>query len=256
MKMALATIGLGSALLLTGSLALAQQSVDDAMQVQTGSLSTSADVQRRIDELDDNTREMLEEYRATMSQVQDLAAYNEQLEKLVMTQRVELADYERQFQDIEITKRRILPLIVRMIDVLDEFVTIDMPFLEGERELRIAGLRELMQRPEVPTSEKYRRVSEAYQIELDYGHTIEAYEGEITVDGEARTVNFLRFGRLGLYYMTLDGLEIGFFNKATDQWEVLPNEYLQSLDRAIRIARKQLPPDLIRLPVPAPEART
>ena len=255
MRLAIALTVLGGSLLLSVSAPLAQQSVDDAMQVQAGSLEASADVQRRIDSLDDTTREMLEEYRATMSQVQDLGAYNDQLEKLVRTQRVELADYERQFQDIEITKRRILPLIVRMIDVLDKFVTLDMPFLEGERELRLAELRKLMERPEVPTSEKYRRVSEAYQIELDYGHTIEAYEGEITMDGEARTVNFLRFGRLGLYYMTLDGLEIGFFDKENDRWEVLPNEYLQSLDRAIRIARKQLPPDLIRLPIPAPEER-
>ena len=255
MKMANALMVLGSGLLLSFSTALAQQSVDDAMQVQAGSIETSADVQRRIDALDDATREMLEEYRATMSQVQDLGAYNDQLEKLVRTQRVELADYERQFQDIEITKRRILPLIVRMIDVLDEFVMLDMPFLGDERELRIAELRKLMERPEVPTSEKYRRVSEAYQIELDYGHTIEAYEGEIEMNGEARTVNFLRFGRLGLYYMTLDGLEIGYFDKQNDRWEVLPNEYLQSLDRAIRIARKQLPPDLIRLPIPAPEER-
>ncbi len=246
----------GGGLLLSWSIALGQQSVDDAVRVQTGTIEASADVQRRIDSLDDATREMLEEYRSTMTQVQDLGAYNDQLEKLVRTQRVELADYERQFQDIEITKRRILPLIVRMIDVLDEFVTLDMPFLEDERDLRISELRKLMERPEVPTSEKYRRVSEAYQIELDYGHTIEAYEGEISVDGEARTVNFLRFGRLGLYYMTLDGLEIGYFNKEADTWEVLPNEYLQSLDRAIRIARKQLPPDLIRLPVTAPEERT
>ncbi len=234
----------------------AQQSVEDAIAVQSTSIEASADVQRRIDGLDDATRQMLEEYRAAMSQISDLNAYNDQLERLVGTQRVELADYERQFNDIEITKRRILPLIVRQIDVLDEFVALDMPFLETERAMRIAELKKLMERPEVPTSEKYRRVSEAYQIELEYGHTIEAYEGELMQGNESRTVNFLRFGRLGLYYMTLDGLEIGYFNNVTDQWEQLPNEYLQSLDRAIRIARKQLPPDLVRLPVPAPENRT
>lgn len=234
----------------------AQQTVDDAVRLQTSSIETSAEVQQRIDALDDETREMLEEYRAAMTQVSDLNAYNDQLERLVGTQRVELADYERQFNDIEVTKRRILPLIVRQIDVLDEFVSLDMPFLVGERALRIAELRNLLERPEVPTSEKYRRVSEAYQIELDYGHTIEAYEGELLDNGESRTVNFLRFGRLGLYYMTLDGLEIGFFNNQTGQWEQLDSQYLQPLDRAIRIARKQLPPDLVRLPVPAPENRT
>jgi hypothetical protein len=113
-----------------------------------------------------------------------------------------------------------------------------------------------MSRPDVLTSEKYRRITEAYQIELDYGHTIESYEGEIEVDGEARTVSFLRYGRLGLYYMTLDGLTIGHWDQAQDQWVELDDEYRQSLDRAMRIARKQLPPDLTRLPVPAPEDRT
>ena len=236
--------------------ASAQDQLQDAISAQTQSLKTSVDVQNRVNALDDEAREMLNEYRQTMSQVTDLAAYNEQLERLVATQRVELADFERQFQEIEVTKRRILPLIVRMIEVLDEFVAIDIPFLETERALRIQELKNLMERPEVPTSEKYRRTSEAYQVELEYGHTIEAYEGEMVVGDEARTVNFLRYGRLGLYYMTLDGLEIGYWDNEQDRWVQLGDEYRQSLDRAIRIARKQLPPDLTRLPVPAPEDRT
>ena len=246
---------LGAVLMVTTSVP-AQEQVREALDLQNRSLEASADIQRRIDALDDETRDMLDEYRRTTAQVQDLAAYNEQLERLVATQRVELADFERQFQEIEVTKRQILPLIVRMIEVLEEFVDIDIPFLERERTTRIAELQKLMERPEVPTSEKYRRVSEAYQIELEYGHTIEAYEGEMVVGGEARTVAFLRFGRLGLYYMTLDGQEIGFWDNAADEWVVLGDEYRQPLDRAIRIARKQLPPDLIRLPIPAPEKRS
>ena len=234
----------------------AQSAVDDALDVQQQSIDASRDAQQRIDALDDQTREMLNEYRQTMAQVQDLAAYNEQLQRLIGTQRVEMADFERQFNEIEVTKRQILPLIVRMIEVLDEFVDIDIPFLERERTQRIAVLRDLMARPDIPTSEKYRRVSEAYQIELEYGHTIEAYEGEISADGDTRTVAFLRFGRLGLYYMTLDGLEIGYWDREADEWRELDDAYRQSLDRAIRIARKQLPPDLIRLPVPAPEVRS
>jgi hypothetical protein len=234
----------------------AQEGAKKAMQVEDQSLQSSIDVQKRINELDDATRSMLNDYRQTTQQIQDLAAYNEQLSKLVATQRVEMADYERQFEDLEITKRRILPLIVRMIDVLEQFVSVDIPFLEKERTMRIAELRKLMERPDVATSEKYRRVSEAYQIELEYGHTIEAYEGEMDDNGESRTVNFLRFGRLGLYYMSLDGLDIGYWDNSADKWVPLGAEYRQPLDRGIRIARKQLPPDLIRLPIPAPEDRT
>lgn len=248
---------LGAIILLSDAcVLLAQQSATDALDAQDSSLQNSADSQKRIDALDDTTRDLLNEYRSTLSQVQDLDAYNEQLDRLVATQRVEIADYERQFQEIEVTKRRILPLIVRMIEVLEEFVGIDIPYLETERDMRIAELKKLMARPEVPTSEKYRRVTEAYQIELEYGHTIEAYEGEMEFNDEIRTVAFLRFGRLGLYYMTLDGQEIGYWDNTSDDWEVLDDEFRQSLDRAIRIARKQLPPDLIRLPIPAPENRS
>lgn len=248
--------GLSLILLMITTAANAQQQVQDAIDTQSATQQASAEVQARINELDDQTREMLNEYRQTMSQVTDLEAYNLQLERLVATQNVELADYERQFQEIETTKRQILPLIIRMLDVLGEFVAIDMPFLPQERSLRFEELGKLMERPDVLTSEKYRRVTEAYQIELDYGHTIEAYEDEIEVDGESRTVAFLRYGRLGLYYMTLDGLTIGHWDQTEDRWVELDDEYRQSFDRAMRIARKQLPPDLTRLPVPAPEDRT
>ena len=250
------TLAVSAAMFLAISGAVAQEQLQEAIATQSTIQETSAEVQQRINELDDETREMLNEYRQTAAQITDLEAYNLQLERLVATQRVEIADFERQFQEIETTKRQILPLIIRMLEVLGEFVDIDMPFLPQERSLRIEELNKLMARPDVLTSEKYRRVTEAYQIELEYGHTIEGYEGEIEVDGDTRTVAFLRYGRLGLYYMTLDGLEIGHWDKSQDRWVKLDNEYRQSLDRAMRIARKQLPPDLTRLPVPAPEDRT
>jgi len=246
----------GTASLLLAPSLLAQEAVKEAVSLQSGMQETSASVQRRIDALDDETRAMLNEYRQTAAQINDLQAYNEQLSRIVATQRGELADFERQFQEIEITKRKILPLILRMIEVLGDFIEIDMPFLEKERSMRLQELKTLMDRPEVPNSEKYRRVTEAYQIELEYGHTIEAYEGEIKDEAGSRTVAFLRYGRLGLYYMTLDGLEIGYWDKTADDWVQLSNEYRQPLDRALRIARKQLPPDLTRLPVPYPEDRT
>ncbi len=250
------SIALTGLLLVVGVSANAQDDLQRAIKAQTDMQNTSAEVQARINALDDDAREALNEYRQALSQVDDLVAYNQQLESLVATQGVELADFERRFAALEKTKRQILPLILRMLDVLEEFVAADMPFLEKERAMRIANLKELMGRPDVPTSEKYRRVTEAYQIELEYGHTIEGYEGEIQIDGETRTVAFLRFGRLGLYYMTLNGLEIGYWDKEADSWAALPASDRQAMDQAMRIARKQLPPNLVRLPVAAPEERT
>ena len=140
----LPTVLLVIAILMFVAVAPAQEQVRQALDLQSQSIEASADIQRRIDALDDETRNLLDEYRRTMAQVEDLAAYNEQLERLVATQRVELADFERKFQEIEVTKRQILPLIMRMTEVLENFVEIDIPFLERERSIRIEELNKLI----------------------------------------------------------------------------------------------------------------
>ena len=88
-----------------------------------------------------------------------------------------------------------------------------MPFLLEERRKRIAGLRDIMNRADVSLSEKYRRVVEAYQIEMDYGRTIEAYDGRLGEGDDARTVQFLRIGRVVLMYQTLDGRRDGLLGR-------------------------------------------
>ena len=140
----LPTVLLVIAFLMSVAVVPAQEQVRQALDLQSQSIEASVDIQRRIDALDDETRNLLDEYRRTMAQVEDLAAYNEQLERLVATQRVELVDFERKFQEIEVTKRQILPLIMRMTEVLENFVEIDIPFLERERSLRIEELNKLI----------------------------------------------------------------------------------------------------------------
>jgi hypothetical protein len=113
-----------------------------------------------------------------------------------------------------------------------------------------------MDRADVTIGEKYRRMLEAYQIEMDYSRTIEASRGELQTGGGTRTVDFLRIGRIGLYYLTLDRREVGHWNPANDAWEVLPSRYKLPIRNGLRIARKQTAPDLLRLPVPAPQEVT
>ena len=107
-----------------------------------------------------------------------------------------------------------------------------------------------MERADVTIAEKYRRILEAYQVETEYGRTIEAYRDEVTVDDMTRTVDFLRIGRVSLYYLTLDSMEAGIWNEG---WQVLSNEYRQPISQGLKIAKKQLPPDLLVLPVKAAE---
>lgn len=210
--------------------------------------------QDKIDTLAEERRNFLEEYRLITRQIDTLNVYNGHLQKLIDSQHAEHAALEEQIQEIDVTHREIVPLILRMTDSLAHFVTLDVPFLPDERSRRIAQLQTLLDRADVTVSEKYRRVLEGYQIENEYGHTIEAYRGPLETPEVSRTVDFLRIGRVVLIYQTLDGTESGYWDHDTRQWLALPEDYRFAINQGLRIARKQAAPDLLRLPVPAPRA--
>jgi hypothetical protein len=115
-------------------------------------------------------------------------------------------------------------------------------------------LKDMFVRADVTNAEKYRRILEAYQIENDYGNTIEAYRSDLELNGTVTEVDFLRLGRVAIYYQRLDGSESGFWNKTNKRWESLPLSYSNSIRNGLRIARKEAAPDLLILPVPAAEA--
>jgi len=69
-------------------------------------------------------------------------------------------------------------------------------------------------------------------------------------DGETKkTVDFLRIGRVSLYYLTLDGKEAGMWDNDKKQWVTLSDDYIQPITDGLKVAKKQLPPDLMVLPV-------
>jgi hypothetical protein len=213
----------------------------------------SVQSQERINAVDDQTDDMASQYRAIIDQIESLRVYNAQLAKLVASQEAELASLDHQIANVTVIGREMTPLMLRMVDGLDQFVQLDVPMLSKERSERIAGLRELMDRADVEDSEKYRRIMEAYQIENDYGRTIEVYQDTLLIDGEERTLDFLRVGRISLLYQTLDGEEVGAWDQSARKWIKLGSEYRDSIRKGVRIARKQLAPDMIRVPVSAPE---
>lgn len=231
----------------------AQSSVDQAIGEQSGAQREAADTQQRIDKLDDQTRVALDQYRETLRHIDQLRNYNAQMERMIATQQAEATALEQQINSIEVTKRQMLPLMRQMLDVLGQLVDADSPFLLDERKQRINELETMMQQAGTSLAEKYRRIMEAYQIELEYGNTIEAYRAALPNSNDSRTVELLRIGRTELYYLTLDGQEAGIWDKTSRSWQVLPKDNVQMVRQGLRLARKELPPDLIRLPVAAPE---
>ena len=227
--------------------------VDDSIETQKAINSDSASTQSRINELDDQAKQDFQQYRNAVKRLESLEIYNRQMERLVSSQNEEMDKIRGQIEEVDTIETGALPLMIEMTDTLAELVEADAPFLEQERQERVDNLRTLVDRADVTVGEKYRRILAAYQVELEYGRTIEAYRGELVVDGEARRVDFLRIGRVGLYYQTLDGANSGRWNPAEDRWETVQPSYLNPIEEGLRIARDQAPPELLTLPINAPE---
>lgn len=205
--------------------------------------------QSRIDALDDETLALLSEYNAELQRIRDLETYNANMRGLLASQTEEKARLGDELAGIEVVRQTLVPLMVEMVDVLERFVELDQPMLLDERRARVERVRDNLTRADVEISEKYRRVVEAYQIEAEYGQSIEAYEGPVRIGDRELTVDFLRVGRVGLFYLTLDREEAGIWDRAAQRWVTVDARYLDAIDYAVRLARKQAPPDLVELPL-------
>ncbi len=102
---------------------------------------------------------------------------NAHAEVLLQSQQMEIASLEEQIAALDAVALDVAPLLQRMFDDLEQFVMSDVPFFRNERTSESLRLRDLMNQVDTPPAEKYRRLMEAYQIELEYGRTMERLQG-------------------------------------------------------------------------------
>jgi len=205
--------------------------------------------QARVDELTEETRDLYDEYRTTLKEIEGLRIYNRQLERQIAGQEQEMAEISENMDKITDVQRQVTPLMDRMVTGLEQFIDKDMPFRVQERTDRILRLREILDRADIAVSEQFSQVLNAYQIENDYGRTIDAYSGKVEVDGNERVADILHIGRIAVVYQTSDGAETGYWNEAAGRWEVLDDAYQASVRNGIRMARKQASLNLLPVPV-------
>ena len=228
--------------------------LDDMVGVRAEGNDAGSAVQDKIDVISDETGALVAQYRTALKQIDAIDLYNQQMRDLVTAQNRELASLDDQLQRVDQVGRNVTPLMLRMIDSIDRFVRLDIPFLLEERMERIAELNRTMKRADVTGPEKFRQIMEAYQIENEYGRTIEAYRAGLKLGDRETTVDFLRFGRIALVYQSLDESENGVWSQETRSWVPLDSSHRSAIKAGLRIARKQAAPDLIELPLPAPVA--
>ncbi|MCG8534932.1 MAG: DUF3450 domain-containing protein [Pseudomonadales bacterium] len=227
---------------------------DRIVEGEKANIKRAAQSQQRIDAISDKTQSLFQDFQLELKRIEDLKVYNLQLEQQIARQKQSIVDTKQAIQDVAIVERQITPLLTRMIDSMEAFINLDVPFLLEERFERVAFLRHTLQRTDVTLSEKYRQVIEAYNVEVNYGNTIESYRGTLKVNNQNREVEFLRIGRVGLMYQTLDGTELGAWNSRNRQWEPLDGRYRRDIRLGLKVARKQAAPELLTLPMLAPES--
>ena len=226
-------------------------SLETVVQAQIAADKDAVESQKRINDLDDQAKEMLTKYNLLLVETESMNNYSDQIALQVKDQNEAIASYNQQLVDIENTAREVMPMMQRMLDQIDRFVQLDMPFLLEDRRARMQKLKDVMGKADVAISEKYRRIVEAYQIELDFGRTLESYEGKLEGDPGGRTVKFLRVGRVALMYQTLDGEETGYWDAEKKAW-VVDNDYREAMKAGMKVATKQGAPELVEAPVHAP----
>lgn len=231
---------------------LAQTTVTQVTQAGEKRADDGAAEQTRVDQVADQTDALLASYKTELKVVDGLKVYNGLLQRQIDNQEAEKSALSESIDSVALIERQIVPMMTGMIDSLEDFIELDTPFLLKERQDRIARLREMMERSDVTAAEKFRQVVEAYQIENDYGRTIEAYKGTVEVNGNQQEVDFLRIGRVSLSYQSIGAQHTGAWDRETNSFVAIPPEtYKSNVAQGIRVARKQVAPDLLTVPVPA-----
>jgi len=227
-------------------------SLDDVLGVRSSTTVEGAKSQAKIDEVTEQTRDLLQQFKTVMKVVDGLRVYNQQQRRLIKNQEDELSELEQSIDNVTVIERQIGPLIEKMIVNLEKFVELDIPFLISERRERIEFLKDTLDRADVSVAEKFSQVLQAYQVENTYGTTIEAYTDVIELQGKSRQVDMLKWGRVSLVFQTPDAESTGVWNNETRQWVMLPDEFRTGVRDGLRIARKTQTADLVHLPVSAP----
>ncbi|MGK0498481.1 MAG: hypothetical protein ACJAYG_000110 [Oceanicoccus sp.] len=229
--------------------------VDSVLKVGQAKTTAAQKSQKKVDGLASETGDLLDDYKTVMKQVDGLRVYNARLEKQIANQLTRIGDIETSIGQVTVIQRQVTPLVIRMIDSLEQFVKLDVPFLMEERTKRIEFLRTNIDRSDLSVAEKFRQVLEAYKIENEFGRKVTAYKGSLNIGGVDRDVNFFQVGRIALLYQTTDTEKSGAWDKTVGDFvELDKGEYRNAILKGLRVARKEASIEILKLPISAPEA--
>ena len=172
------TVATAAAIVIGGSVFAQSATVDQVLEADLRRLDLAQESQERINGVVERTRSLADDYRAINKEIEGLKVYNRLMTAQTNGQQATLDDIALSMEQVDSINRQIFPLMERMIDGLQQSIGLDIPFLVDERNRRVADLKDILERSDVSVAEKFRKVMEAYQIEMDYGTTCLLYTSD------------------------------------------------------------------------------
>lgn len=238
-----------------GGKAVADETLNKIFKEGESKVGAGLSSQARIDKLQEQTNDIVQEFNTVNKQIEGLRVYNSQLERQIAKQLEMVSQLEESIANVTVIERQIQPLILRMLEGVTQFINLDMPFAIDERLAELEKVTNNMDSADFSVAEKFRQVLELYKIEAEYGRKISTYEDTLVVDGNEREVNILQVGRIALVYQTKDTNLAGAWDASQGAWAPLDGSYRSAILKGIRIAKQQATIDILELPILAPEAQ-
>lgn len=250
-----------SSLMLAGCLVLAlvampadgQDTPADAAQTAKenvgASVATDQQSQQKKDAWEKERSGLQARYRQLKVDVEYLEERVDREQAGVEALEAKVAEFERRLVEAERLNDSLEDTLAVMTSQLAEAVGNDLPFQGAEREGRLNMIRRELADPDTPPAEKLRRVLEAYQIEAQYGGTVEIAADRITVDGNEISADILRIGRLVLFWRTPDGSRYGTWDPGDGAWKDLPRNQHRAISQAMDMAARMRPVAVVGLPL-------
>ncbi|MGM0632319.1 MAG: DUF3450 domain-containing protein [Pseudomonadota bacterium] len=246
-----------ASMLVAGSTQAAEvdtSTLNEAMEVVGQTNEAAVESQQRINRLSDSSTSLMDDFNAESNNLEALLVLNAGWRRQISIQEEELETIAESISEVRNVTQEMPLLMQKMLASIEQFIELDMPFKLEERRQRVEFVKSLLDDPGVSTAERFRQILSLYQTETSYGRTHETYPTTLTIDGVQRDVDMMRVGRIALAYQTKDRQMTGAWDPEAREWIRLPEgDYRTAIDTAIRVSSGLIAPEIIELPITAPE---
>ena len=218
-----------------------QEPLDRAITMQQ-------DSQQELDKWEAEKADLLNRYERLLLRKAQLRDENARMQEQIdiLTQKIQVS--KQAVTRARELGREVEPFLRTSMELLDAVVKQSLPFDMAERRARIEQLRRDLLDAESAAPEQFRRLFKTLSMEFDYGRSLAVQQIELEINGERVFMSQLRIGHLALFALSLDRQRCAFYDQVDEEWKWLDPRWCDELDKAIAMANKQRPVDILNLP--------